>query len=490
MTLDYRSAIQEKLSAKKQELTETHESLKKYSTFNPLQPHYGNNVGQGQNRSNLFRNRLGPATNGANTMGGRLGPKVSGGATDSATDRQQQPSAAATAKPASSSILSRVIVEQKSRDEAVKEQQKTTDKQEKARNRRMFGSIMGTLQTFVRDENRGKERDLKKREIEKKIEQRTEEEKEEAFKAKTQLFQDKRHKEREIKALQLQMRRVEEFEAWEACKRKHQGFIRTKTTASSKKGGGSVAAPLFFLPKEHNRVTTKLAEETWEAIEAEITLGREAFEADLLRINARIDNPNIRDLENTDDEGEGGEGAEANESGEGLKSSVVVAKPEETQDETNNSEVTKNGETRRSDVSPKKERIDESDKGDNRKRSRSPADPTPPDEPRVKTEKLSPEKAVVKTEEKGGSKRPAPQSKERSVTPSASAKRSKKSPASGGGGGSRKRTKKEEENKSSDESGSESSDSSSSSSSSSDSEEEKKKSKKSKKSNSSGSRKR
>ena len=58
--------------------------------------------------------------------------------------------------------------------------------------------------------------------------------------------------------------------------------------ASSKKGGGgSVAAPLFFLPKEHNRVTTKLAEETWEAIEAEITLGREAFEADLLRINAR-----------------------------------------------------------------------------------------------------------------------------------------------------------------------------------------------------------
>ena len=30
---------------------------------------------------------------------------------------------------------------------------------------------------------------------------------------------------------QLQMRRVEEFEAWEACKRKHQGFIRTKTTA-------------------------------------------------------------------------------------------------------------------------------------------------------------------------------------------------------------------------------------------------------------------
>ena len=98
MTLDYRSAIQEKLSAKKQELTETHESLKKYSTFNPLQPHYGNNVGQ--NRSNLFRNRLGPATNGANTMGGRLGPKVS--ATDSATTRTQQQTSAAGMVPSSS----------------------------------------------------------------------------------------------------------------------------------------------------------------------------------------------------------------------------------------------------------------------------------------------------------------------------------------------------------------------------------------------------
>ena len=67
----------------------------------------------------------------------------------------------------------------------------------------MFGSIMGTLQTFVRDENRGKEREMKKREIEKKIEQRTEEEKEEAIKAKSQLFEEKRRKEREIKALQV-----------------------------------------------------------------------------------------------------------------------------------------------------------------------------------------------------------------------------------------------------------------------------------------------
>merc|ERR1712108_36632 len=188
-----------------------------------------------------------------------------------------------------------------------------------------------------------------------------------------------------------------------------------------------------------------LAEETWEAIEAEITIGREAFEADLLRINARIDNPNIRDMENTDDEAEEVDGGEANESGEGLKSSVVVAKPDETQDETNNSDPTKpikNGDSRRSDASPKKERNE--DKDDNKKRSGSPADRIP-DEPTVKTEKPSPEKeAVIKTEEKGGSnKRPAPQSKERSVTPSAAAKRSKKSPASGvGGGRSRKRIKK------------------------------------------------
>ena len=98
------------------------------------------------------------------------------------------------------------------------------------------------------------------------------------------------------------MRRVEDFETWEASKRQNQGFIRTT-------GGGKT--PVFFLPKEHNRTTTRLAEETWNAIDAEIKAAREVFEEELLRINARIDNPKVRDSDmDDDDDGEGDEGEE------------------------------------------------------------------------------------------------------------------------------------------------------------------------------------
>ena len=66
---------------------------------------------------------------------------------------------------------------------------------------------------------------------------------------------------------------------------------------------------MFFLPKEHNRTTTRLAEETWNAIDAEIKAAREVFEEELLRINARIDNPKVRDSDmDDDDDGEEEEG--------------------------------------------------------------------------------------------------------------------------------------------------------------------------------------
>ena len=160
--------------------------------------------------------------------------------------------------------------------------------------RECLGASLGTLQTFVRDENRGKEREMKKREIEKKIEKRTEEEKEEAVREKHELFEEKRRQEREIKALQLQMRRVEEFETWEQSKRMQQGFILTKSSSTNN---------VYYLPKLHNDSTSKLLEETTQALEQEIKTAKEVFEDELLRINSKIDNPNA-DLE-SDDEDDG-----------------------------------------------------------------------------------------------------------------------------------------------------------------------------------------
>ena len=46
----------------------------------------------------------------------------------------------------------------------------------------MFGSIIGTLQQFRADETKDKDRELKKRKIEAKIDQKTEKERAEAIK--------------------------------------------------------------------------------------------------------------------------------------------------------------------------------------------------------------------------------------------------------------------------------------------------------------------
>ena len=72
----------------------------------------------------------------------------------------------------------------------------------------MFGSIIGTLQQFRADETKDKDRELKKRKIEAKIDQKTEKERAEAIKQKQELFEDKKKKESEIKVLQVLFKTV------------------------------------------------------------------------------------------------------------------------------------------------------------------------------------------------------------------------------------------------------------------------------------------
>ena len=71
------------------------------------------------------------------------------------------------------------------------------------RSRRLFGSLLGTLQKFRQDENKIKDRELKKREIELKIEEKTEKEKDEAKKKKQELFHEREKQKQELRTLQV-----------------------------------------------------------------------------------------------------------------------------------------------------------------------------------------------------------------------------------------------------------------------------------------------
>lgn len=71
------------------------------------------------------------------------------------------------------------------------------------RNRRIFGNLLKTLQQSRQDEKKVKDRMMKRLQIEKKIEERTGKEMEEARMQKRQLFVDRKKQQLEIKILQV-----------------------------------------------------------------------------------------------------------------------------------------------------------------------------------------------------------------------------------------------------------------------------------------------
>merc|ERR1712130_54369 len=62
---------------------------------------------------------------------------------------------------------------------------------------------------------------------------------------KRELFDEQRKKKKDIQILQIQLKRTEEFEAWEASKKSEVNFIRTKGEQN----------PIYWLPKNHSEKT-------------------------------------------------------------------------------------------------------------------------------------------------------------------------------------------------------------------------------------------
>merc|ERR1712008_373029 len=161
----------------------------------PISRNNDRNMGKQQQQRGSIRGRLGHGANSRPSMESRLGPKVQ----ENEPAADQDPFQEETR-----SVLSRVVVEQqKSRDEALAEEDQKMDKKEKQRNRRMFGNLLGTLQKFKQDETRVKVREQKKKEVEKKNEENTDKEKEEAKRTKHDLFSEKRKQQQEIKTLKV-----------------------------------------------------------------------------------------------------------------------------------------------------------------------------------------------------------------------------------------------------------------------------------------------
>ncbi|XP_032579223.1 pinin isoform X2 [Drosophila sechellia] len=165
-------------------------------------------------------------------------------------------------------INSRVIREMPTKKEIVEAQ--GTDSESRARNRRMFGSLLGTLQKFCQEESRLKSKEDKKAEIDRKVEKQELQERAMLRKQRETLFLDRKKKQFEIRRLEYKMARMKDFKVWEATMLNAKSNIRTKTKPH-----------LFFRPKVHSPKTEKLLSKSKSEADVFIEFRREELEVEL-----------------------------------------------------------------------------------------------------------------------------------------------------------------------------------------------------------------
>lgn len=141
-------------------------------------------------------------------------------------------------------INSRVIRELPTREEIVNAQ--GSDAASRARNRRMFGSLLGTLQKFCQEESRLKPKEEKKAKIEKKLEDQQLKERENMKKERQDLFLSRKRQQMEIKMLETKMMRMKELAMWEEAKKPLTNFIKTKAKPK-----------IYYMPKVLDKKSEK-----------------------------------------------------------------------------------------------------------------------------------------------------------------------------------------------------------------------------------------
>lgn len=154
------------------------------------------------------------------------------------------------------------------------------DEQARKRNRRIFGSLLGTLQKFKQEEIVLQTKEDKKAQVERKIEEQARMEKEREQRERKTLFAERELKKAKIKALEAKMFRVQEFEKWEETQKHLGNFIQTK------------AKPyIYWLPKKMEDKANEKLDMSRKFHEKYMLKKRQDLEEELQRIEQRCLRP-------------------------------------------------------------------------------------------------------------------------------------------------------------------------------------------------------
>ncbi|KAM3959310.1 desmosome associated protein-like protein pinnin [Aphomia sociella] len=150
------------------------------------------------------------------------------------------------------------------------------DEQARTRNRRIFGSLLGTLQKFKQEEIVLQTKEEKKAQVERKIEEQARLEKERELKERKTLYAEREHKKATIKALEAKMARVQEFEKWETSQKSLSNFILTKSKPH-----------VYWLPKKMTEKATEKLSSSRRFHEKCMIKKRQELQDELQRIEQR-----------------------------------------------------------------------------------------------------------------------------------------------------------------------------------------------------------
>ncbi|KAJ8045655.1 Pinin [Holothuria leucospilota] len=157
------------------------------------------------------------------------------------------------AKPTLQSSVVATAPVLKSREDTVKDQQK--DKKGQARNKRMFGLLLGTLHKFKQEATVAEDKNVRRAQIEQKLDQKAEEEKKAIASERKELFNERKAKQLEMTKLEELMVLANEQEAWNRHTIELSKFIYTKAKPR-----------IFYLPKLHTPETHKKLQSSKEEL--------------------------------------------------------------------------------------------------------------------------------------------------------------------------------------------------------------------------------
>ncbi|XP_045164381.2 pinin-like [Mercenaria mercenaria] len=295
--------LQNELERAKESLKDVDENIKKLTGRDPTiqrpqrrvslgssEPRGGKSVGA-ERIFNLARRgiQITPDDEGPRRRAGgafsRLGPRP-GGRDRGGRGRDSGDEEDSRNRPAVQSSVIATPKEDRSRQNSIEEQAR--DRKGQARNRRMFGLLLGTLQKFKDESKESKEKEEQRVKIEKKLEEKFKQEKEEIIKERRQLFLERRKKQFRIRLIEQKMEMAQNHENWAAETRKLENFIRTKAKPH-----------LFYMPRILTPDSESKLRDSKAAVDAMIEERRKKLEHEIEEMMSQVHD--YREDEDEDD---------------------------------------------------------------------------------------------------------------------------------------------------------------------------------------------